>query len=401
MIIFKNFYIDKKYLKISIYILIVVTILIIVSKTVENFTDVTLSIKNGFENGLKMISPFIYGFCLAYLLNPLINFFEKYLKNIIKNKKLLRNLSIFLSYTFVCSCIIITMIYFIPEISSSISNFVSTIPENINNLEKNLHKFLNKITFIDPITIIEFLTNLLKSIIDTIQNIPLFFSKYFKVFLSGTFNILSLFINIILGIVISFYLLANKEGLISYIKKILYSFFKEKKVNKFLFNSKRVDDIFKNFIIGKTIDSLIIGILCFIGLTILKTPFITLISVIIGVTNMIPYFGPIIGAVPAIIIVLLTMPSKALLLGIFILILQQFDGIILGPKILGQTVGISPIWIILSITIGGTIMGPLGMFLGVPIFASIKLFFCEYIESKYTSKYGNTEIEYLSKENDR
>ena len=139
--------------------------------------------------------------------------------------------------------------------------------------------------------------------------------------------------------------------------------------------------------ICKTIDSLIIGILCFLGLTIMKMPFSVMISVIVGVTNMIPYFGPFIGAIPSILIVLLISPIKAVWVAIFILILQQLDGNVIGPKILGISTGMSALWIIFSVTIGGALAGPVGMLLGVPICASIKLFFGETVNQAYAEKY--------------
>lgn len=398
--ILKKFSFDKKYLKISIYVFIVISLLIILAKTVDNLSGVLVSIVAFLKNAQKIISPFIYGFCIAYLVNPLVGFIEKKLEKIIESKRILRNTSIFITYVIVLGCIFLIMNYFIPEIMLNVSNFINTLPQNVSSLEKNVYAFFDQISFIDSKDVMEVLNKIFEPIAKSMENIPLMVSKYFNgtltFLVSGTFNIASRFINIILGIVISFYLLAGKENFIAYLKKIIYAFFKETKVTSLIYNIRRVDDIFKNFIVGKTIDSTIIGILCFIGLNILNTPFIILISVIVGITNMIPYFGPFIGGIPAVFIVLLTMPSKALWVAIFILILQQFDGIILGPKILGQTVGINPIWIILSITIGGAILGPLGMFLGVPVFASIKLFFCEHVDKKYDEKYGDKDVNALS-----
>ncbi len=397
IIILKKFSFDKKYLKISIYVFIVVALLIIVAKTVDNLTGVLTTIENIFINAKKIASPFVYGFCIAYLVNPLVCFFEKKLTPLISKKRPLRNTSIFITYVVLFGCIFLIMNYFIPEIVTNVSNFVNSLPTNIASFESNLYKIFDNVGFIDSNDVINAFNTLLEPILNSTKNIPLIISKYFNgtlnFVLSGTYNLASYLINIVLGIVISLYLLAGKEGFISYIKKIFYALFPENKVTPSIYNLRRIDNIFKNFIVGKTIDSTIIGILCFIGLNILNTPFITLISVIVGITNMIPYFGPFIGGIPAVFIVLLTMPSKAIWVAIFILILQQFDGIILGPKILGQSIGISPIWIILSITVGGALMGPLGMFLGVPVFASIKLFFSEAIDKKYEEKFGDKDIE--------
>ncbi len=150
--------------------------------------------------------------------------------------------------------------------------------------------------------------------------------------------------------------------------------------------AKESNEMFLRFFVGKMIDSLIIGILCFIGLQLMKMPYTLLISFIIGVTNMIPYFGPFIGAIPAVAIVLLRSPIQALGLALFIFVLQQFDGIVLGPKILGDSTGLSPFWVIFSIIVFGALFGVLGMFLGVPIFAVLYTMFKHFVEKKNIEK---------------
>jgi len=168
----------------------------------------------------------------------------------------------------------------------------------------------------------------------------------------------------------------------------MYTVGKEDIVNLIISAAGRVNEMFQRFILGKTVDSAIIGGICYIGMLILDMPFAVMLSVIVGVTNMIPYFGPLIGAIPSVLIVLLTEGgSKALILAIFILILQQFDGNVLGPKILGDAIGVSPLWIIFSIIIGGAAGGPFGMFIGVPVVASIKMFMDEFIDKKYNEKF--------------
>jgi len=152
-----------------------------------------------------------------------------------------------------------------------------------------------------------------------------------------------------------------------------------------------VNKIFQNFIVGKAVDSLIIGILAFIGFTLLNAPFPLILSLIVGVTNMIPYFGPFIGAIPAGVMTFLVSPTLAVWVLLFILALQQFDGNFLGPKILGNSLDISPIWIILAVVLGGALMGPVGMFIGVPILATMKMFLTESINRKYEKKYAQAD----------
>ena len=217
------------------------------------------------------------------------------------------------------------------------------------------------------------------------------FPSYIKKILSSTINIASVLLNVVLGIVISVYILFDKEIIAKRSKKIVYALLSKKLANNLIQFCKEANYTFEKFFVGKIIDSTIIGIIFFVGAKLLKAPFAMLLSIIIGVTNMIPFFGPFIGAIPVIFITLMfdiTNPLKAVWMAIFILILQQFDGNILGPKILGDSIGIKPVGIIFSIIVGGAIFGPAGMFFGVPIFAVIFSVFNRFIDKKYSTKYG-------------
>ncbi|HOO28395.1 MAG TPA: AI-2E family transporter, partial [Lachnospiraceae bacterium] len=167
------------------------------------------------------------------------------------------------------------------------------------------------------------------------------------------------------------YLLASKELFCAQAKKLSYALLREERANNLINNMRFANKTFGGFLVGKILDSLIIGIICFVGTSILKIPYALLISVIVGVTNMIPFFGPYLGAIPCAIILIMINPMKCLIFLIFILILQQFDGNILGPKILGNSTGLSSFWVIFAITIFGGLLGILGMFIGVPLFAVI------------------------------
>ncbi|MGL5439759.1 MAG: AI-2E family transporter, partial [Filifactoraceae bacterium] len=191
---------------------------------------------------------------------------------------------------------------------------------------------------------------------------------------------------LLLGIIISVYMLYDKEKFIKSIKKFVIGICGPLKSVKIFSFGSEVNEIFYNFFVGKAIDSLIIGILCFIGLSIIKAPYTIFMSLIVGFFNMIPYFGPFIGAVPAIIFTLLTDPVKAIWVTLFIFILQQFDGIILGPKILGNKVGIAPFYIILAIILGGGYFGMLGMLFAVPIFKIIDINLNRSLEKRIKSR---------------
>ena len=187
----------------------------------------------------------------------------------------------------------------------------------------------------------------------------------------GVINFVSEILSFLIGLIVSIYILFSKETFSAQSKKIVYAVFRTDHANMILHLTKKSNEIFGGFIIGKIIDSLIIGVLCFFGLTILKMPYILLISVIVGVTNVIPFFGPYIGAIPSTILILLNNPIKGVYFLIFILVLQQLDGNVIGPKILGNSTGLSAFWVVFSILIGGGLFGFVGMIMGVPTFAVI------------------------------
>lgn len=345
----------------------------------------------------QMLLPFIYGFCIAYVISPIVSFFENRillnLKFFKTRAKSARNISIIITYAIFIGCFSWLMTYLLPEIASSISNFFIALPNNLTLLEKNMFEFFNSVSFIDSKDVLDLLDIIMKPIVDYTADIPKVASDLIDgtlpAVLSGTVNFASSLLRILIGIFVGFYMLSGKEGFAEGMKKILYALFNKEKTASFITNTSRVNRLFQNFIVGKAIDSIIIGILCIIAMKLINAPYAALISVIVGITNMIPYFGPFIGAVPSIFIVLLTEPSLAIWVALVILVLQQFDGIVLGPKILGVSTGMAPVWIIFSITIGGALMGPLGMFIGVPIFASIKMFFGEYVDKKYNEKFND------------
>ena len=211
---------------------------------------------------------------------------------------------------------------------------------------------------------------------------------------SGVFSGLKFLYNFLIGIVASIYVMANKEYLASRGKKIIYAVFKVKNANTILDGLSEMNRIFGQFINGKILDSLIIGMIMFIVSTILNLPYAVLISVIVGVTNVIPFFGPIIGAVPCFFIVLIADPIKSLVLLIVILVLQQFDGNILGPKIIGDTTGLSSFWVLTAVIVGGGLFGFFGMLLGVPVFACCYM----YINRTCTAKLQEKNLAFKTSE---
>ena len=214
-----------------------------------------------------------------------------------------------------------------------------------------------------------------------------------KVVSNYAFNVLKALWNMIIGLIISVYIMGSKEKFIGQAKKAIYSAMDIKRANSFIEDIRFVHRTFGGFISGKLLDSLLIGILCFAGTSIMGTPYPVLISVIIGVTNIVPFFGPYLGAIPSAFLILMIDPIQCLYFLIFILVLQQFDGNILGPKILGDSTGLSSFWVIFSITIFGGFMGVPGMVIGVPTFAVIYALCRRWINRNLAKKKLPTETE--------
>ncbi len=369
------------------HLLVVLIAAILFEKILDNITNITVNTGNFITYIKHLISPFIFGFAIAYLMHPCVNFFERIFSNMIPFLRnhigVRRTLAILLTYVLVIGGISWILIYFIPEIITSLSTFYIQLPKHMINLQLSVQQLFDKISFIDAEDVNTLINTVLKPVIAHTKNVPFML----ETILDSTVIAASSLLNAIMGIFIAFYMLIDKERFGQSAKKTIYALFDQRKADVFFYNVNRIHGVFQDFIVGKTIDSTIIGILCFIGLSIIKAPYVIVVSFIVGLTNMIPYFGPFIGAIPALLITVLIDPSKVIWVGLFILGLQQFDGIILGPKILGDSTGMSPLLIILSIIVGGALMGPIGMFLGVPVFASLKMFWVEFIQKKYKEKF--------------
>jgi predicted PurR-regulated permease PerM len=211
-------------------------------------------------------------------------------------------------------------------------------------------------------------------------------NTWFNYFATGVLGFITVVKNLLIGIIVSIYVLLEKEHFAAQGKMIIYALFKTRPANVIIETLRESNRIFGGFIMGKIIDSMIIGLLCFIGLSILKMPYTLLVSVIVGVTNVIPFFGPYFGAIPSALLILFIDPMKCLYFLIFIIILQQIDGNIIGPAIIGDSTGLSAFWVIFSILGGGGLFGLVGMLIGVPTFAVIYYIIRTYIEYRLTSK---------------
>lgn len=347
----------------------------------------------GIGNMIRILNPIILGLCFAYLFNPLLVGVEGFIKRnvkYLKNKKSwLRTTSMIITYLFIVTLIILFLYIIMPQLASTLKYIFDNFPEYLNTLESNLNGVSNKSDFFSI-----FMAKLLNYTEQFFNHTYTFLSDTLPKIYDIAKNITVTLMNIIIGLVVSVYILASKEMYFFQTRKFLKAIFPKNTVVMILGMVRSIHIVFSGFITGKIVNSLIVGIICFIGMTIFKFPFMALVSVLVGVTNVIPYFGPFIGAVPSILLIAVVDPLKGLLFAIFILVLQQFDGNYLGPKILGETTGLSPFWVIFAIIVFGGLFGVIGMFIGVPIFAIIyslvKCFINELIDDK--NKKENAEL---------
>ncbi len=396
----KKLPINKKYLEISIYILVIVFAVVSFEYILNNFSVILTSIKNVWSFITTVLSPFIYALFIGYLLNtPMRNFEEHILKRFTffkKRLKLARVTSLVTTYLILIGCLVWIVAYLFPEIYNSFNRMAMTVPKQLDDFKymyetqwgndspvEVLTKMINQAFSqkYSPEDIINFAVEPFQKLIN---ELPGMLSKLYL----GTLAFVNSTIQFIIGLVIAFYGLLEKETLVSVSKKVIYVMFRKDKAQVILDTAIDTNRIFESFLIGKIIDSTIIGIMFFIICLILKLPYPALLSVVVGVTNMIPYFGPFIGAIPVIVIVFLNNPGdlQTVWAGLAILALQQFDGLFLGPKILGDCTGLKPMGVIFAIVVGGALFGVLGMFFGVPIFAAIKNIVSEIFNRKYEKK---------------
>ena len=232
-----------------------------------------------------------------------------------------------------------------------------------------------------PIT--EMVQNTQSDLVSSLQSIA---SDIIPVLYTASVSVVTWLANFLIALIVSVYMLYGKKALLRMLKILLYGLIPKDQIPVIREITYDCNRIFSNFVVSKMIDSLIIGLLCAVLMTILRLPYIFLISTFVGVTNMIPYFGPFIGAIPGVVIILMISPVKALVFAIMILCLQQFDGLVLGPKLMGNSTGMKPIWIIFAITIGGKFFGVPGMFLGVPVVAILAYLAERYMSAKLSRR---------------
>lgn len=387
---------NRRYFKWGLTALVVIFIsilLVVIFTNLPGFFTVLASIG-------KILSPLISGVVIAFLLNPLVNFVDCRLGPLLQ-KKLKAQTAKNLSRTagIVMALIVAGILVYgffamlLPQLYESVMSIVDNAGTYFNSIETWATNVLE-----DNPDIQGYVDKGLEQLRGFIENWvkTTFLSDMSKLVTTVSTSVIAVvksLTNFIIGLVASIYMLWSKDTFRAQTKKIMVATMRPSAADRLLALGRNAYRIFNGFIIGKLIDSAIIGVLCYIGCEILKMPFTALVATIVGITNIIPFFGPIIGAVPSAFLILLVDPLKAFYFVIFVIVLQQLDGNVIGPKILGNTVGISGFWVLASITIAASIFGFAGMLLGVPVFALIYVLISDGVNARLRKKQHSTVTE--------
>ena len=325
---------------------------------------------------INILMPIIMGIVLAYLVNPMVEFYDRKLSNslgkAIEKKRgkrpSMRGLSILISLVIIVAIIVVLIMMVVPQLVSNITNAVSLLPDQIQDLVKKITELYNNS--------ISYFTEWVR---DNILGQVTFV-------INSIMGIFGTAVNCLVAFIVAIYVLLSKDTFKRQTKKLVSAFLPERHIQVLSSILKESDKIFGGFISGKIIDSLIIGAICFVCCLILRMPYVALVSVIVGVTNVIPFFGPYIGAIPSTILIMLDSPSKGVIFLLFIIILQQVDGNIIGPKILGESTGLSPFWVVFAIFLGNGLFGVVGLFIGVPTWGVVYYLIKRYVNYRVRKK---------------
>ncbi len=397
---------NKKYTTVAVYTVLTALAIMIIGTLFLNFSGVS-----GFISFLnKILMPFYIGLAIAYIANPIMVMSEKHIFRFKvttkKRARLKRTLSIILAFIILLISVSIIFLLVIPQVVLSVSDLISklngyidhtvtwldsVLPDTIfNGADLTIENFFNSILrFLTDSGISEELNsiadglNLVSANLDTILSNSLTIIKnYFPVILGAFTGVANGLLNVILGIFFAIYTLSSKEQLIAQTKKLIRAFTSDKAYNEVLNLGHFSNKTFGGYLLGKILDSIIVGVVMFIICAICKIPYAILVSTLVGITNIIPVIGPFIGAIPGALIIFIVDPSKVLWFIVINIIVQQIDGNIILPKVLGETTGLSSLWVLFSITVMGGIWGLFGMFISVPIFAILYMLFKKAVERR-------------------
>ena len=358
---------NSKYFTIVIYGLLFVLGAILIYKFIGNWPATVKS----FGNIFHILSPFLIGGMIALVLYPFIKaLYNRFFMGVchIKSKKAAKMLSILVAYLIAVGAFAVLIGFVVPQIYKSITEIANQAPVWYKNIRNWFTEFEDKHanSSIDYNFINQKIEDALPKLVDYMTGALTNMVPYI---LNTSMAILSGVLNLVIAIIVSIYMISDNKNIFYHFKRFLYAVLPRKTADNTRIICKNCASIFINYIIGKSFDSIIVMIICFIIMLILKLPYAVLISVIVGITNMIPYFGPYIGGVIGGVIIVIASPIKLIIFVIMIVCIQQVDGLLIGPRIIGSTTGLKPVWVVFSITVGGALFGVIGMFLGVPVFA--------------------------------
>lgn len=386
---------ENKYFHLGVMLLGVITVGLVLLAVVLNLEAVGGMIRTISD----VLTPLVIGAVLAYLMNPLMNFMDRRLKPFLIKRKMkeekAHKWSRTLSLLFALAVFLILIYEFCALLLPQLYESIKGIVDNFSNYYANAETWVVNFLADNP-TIQDYAVDIMNSLYSFLMN---WFStavlpnieSILSSLTSSVVSVVSALLDLLIGLCAAVYMLGSRDLFLAQSKKIVIALCREKTADHLLDLGRRVHKVFSGFIIGKIVDSLIIGVLCYIGMVILKLPHQALIATVVGVTNVIPFFGPFIGAIPSAFLILLVNPMQAVYFGIFILALQQLDGNVIGPHILGDTIGISGFWVLVSITVAGGLFGFAGMLLGVPVFAVLYMLVTDFINSRLRAKGKSTE----------
>ena len=396
---------NKKYTTIAVYAFLVIAAAITFFFVISEHSVVGRMAGTFFG----LMTPFIYGAALAYVLNPVLNWLEKKVFPKVfgdrVSKRSRRGLGVLLTFLFGCAVVALFLAVLIPQIVESIDNLAQSIyaflPQAQNFLNDLIAQYGTNEMLVDVLSMLGVdISDPSMALQRLATRSYTFLNQVLPNLFGGVMRFTSGLLDVVVGIIIAIYLLLSKEVFYAQVKKLMFAFFPRRVAQATLNLTHDSNAIFCGFISGKILDSAIIGVLCFIGCSILQMPYTVLVSFIVGVTNVIPYFGPFIGAIPSIFIIMIADPLKSLVFAVFVLILQQLDGNIIGPKILGDSTGLSAFWVIFAVTFFGGLFGFVGMLIGVPTFAVIYALVRNFAEFKLGKKGLKTQTpDFASQEN--
>lgn len=389
-------YANKKYQTIAVYAAIVIAVNVLLVLALNNISDILDSIYHLFD----VLQPVTWGLIIAFLTNPVMVRTSRLMEKLYKTEEQRQKASGFIKII----SVIITELLFVGIVTGIVAivvpeliKSVIEIFDNSGSIAESIQKWINKV-FRNYPALEKAATNWLSDFNTDVGTIYDKLKPMLENILSGAWEIVTVVKNFLLGLIVSVYMLCSKEKLLAQFKKIIIAVTKKRTCEKVMAGFEQANSVFSGFITGKIIDSIIIGLICFIVLTIMSMPYATMISVMIGITNIIPFFGPLIGAVPTSLLILLVDPKKFIIFVVFVVVLQQFDGNILGPKILGDSTGLPGFWVLMSLILFGGIFGFGGMILAVPTTALLYSFIRGSVEEKLRNKKLPTSTDYYMKD---